>query len=170
MVKSMSGANKLSSAAVQGNWREVKRLLNEEKVNVNAVNKYGHTALQVMMMGCSLVAEELLKNGADPNIQDKNGFTPAHDVARTGFLDTMMVLVEYNSDMNMEDASGCLPIHLAAQEGHLCLVQFLATKSRFWHKNSSGHTPLDMASACGRTEVAEWLEEHLQATGTQSLH
>ncbi|XP_055519879.1 ankyrin-3-like [Leucoraja erinacea] len=167
---SMYGAKELSSAAVLGNWREVKRLLNEEKVNVNAVNKYGHTALQVMMMGCSFVAEELLKNGADPNIQDKNGFTPAHDVARTGFLDTMMVLVEYGANMDIKDASGCLPIHLAAQEGHLGLVQFLATKSCFWRKNSSGHTALDMARASGRTEVAEWLEEYLQATGTQFLH
>ncbi|XP_078285547.1 cyclin-dependent kinase 4 inhibitor D isoform X2 [Rhinoraja longicauda] len=155
MVKSMSGANKLSRAAAQGDWREVKRLLNEEKV---------------MMMGCSFVAEELLKNGADTNIQDKNGFTPAHDVARTGFLDTMMVLVEYDSDVNVEDASGCLPIHLAAQEGHLGLVQFLAPRSSAWHKNSSGQTPLDLARACGRTEVAEWLQEHLQATETPSLH
>ncbi|XP_069783273.1 cyclin-dependent kinase 4 inhibitor D-like [Narcine bancroftii] len=170
MVKSMLGASQLSSAAALGDWREVKRLLIEEKVNVNAVNKYGRTALQVMMMGSTFVAEELLRNGADPNVQDKNGFTPAHDVARSGFLDTMVVLAKYKSDVNIEDGSGCLPLHLAAQEGHLHLVQFLAPRSCIWHKNSSGQTPLDLARASGSTEVVEWLEEHFQAKEIQSLH
>ncbi|XP_051898189.1 cyclin-dependent kinase 4 inhibitor D-like [Pristis pectinata] len=170
MGKSMLGGDRLSRAAAQGDWREVKRLLSEEKVNVTAVNAYGQTALQVMMMGCTFVAEELLKNGANPNVQDKNGFSPAHDVARSGFLDTMMVLTKYESDVNLEDASGCLPIHLAAQEGHLNLVQFLAPRSNIWHKNSSGQTPLDLARASGRTEVVEWLEEHFQVIETQSPH
>ncbi|XP_062891807.1 cyclin-dependent kinase 4 inhibitor D-like isoform X1 [Mobula hypostoma] len=167
MVKSMFGGDKLSRAAAQGNWREVKRLLNEEKVNVNAVNKYGQTALQVMMMGCTFVAEELLKNGADPNVQDKNGFAPAHDVARSGFLDTMVVLMKYQSDVNLEDASGCLPIHLAAQQGHLNLVQFLAPRSCIWHKNGRGQTPLDVARVSGRTEVVEWLEQVIQSQSSQ---
>ncbi|GCB61971.1 cyclin-dependent kinase 4 inhibitor D-like [Scyliorhinus torazame] len=170
MGKNVLDGDKLTKAAVRGDWQEVKRLLVEEKVNANAVNKYDQTALQVMMLGSTLVAEELLKNGAKPNAQDKWGFTPAHDVARSGFLDTMMVLTKYKADVNIKDATGSLPIHLAAQEGYLDLVQYLAPMSSILHKNSSGQTPLDLARASNRTGVVAWLEQQLQAMETQTLH
>ncbi|XP_078091171.1 cyclin-dependent kinase 4 inhibitor D-like [Mustelus asterias] len=169
MGKNGLDGDKLTKAAVQGDWQEVKRLLVEEKVNPNAVNQYERTALQVMMMGSTMVAEELLKNGAEPNIQDIWGFTPAHDVARSGFLDTMKVLTKYEADVNIEDVLGCLPIHLAAQEGYLDLVQFLAPRSSILLKNSNGQTPLDLARAADRTEVVAWLEQ-LQATEVQTPH
>ncbi|XP_078387567.1 cyclin-dependent kinase 4 inhibitor D-like isoform X1 [Cetorhinus maximus] len=170
MGKNVSDGNKLTKAAAQGDWREVKRLLTERKVDANAVNKYEQTALQVMMLGSTLVAEELLKNGAEPNVQDKWGFTPAHDVARSGFLDTMMVLTKYKADVNIRDAMGCLPIHLAAKEGYLDLVQYLAPKSSILQKNSSGQTPLDLARASNRTGVVAWLEQQLQAMEIQTPH
>ncbi|XP_067877256.1 cyclin-dependent kinase 4 inhibitor D-like [Heterodontus francisci] len=169
MSKNIRGGNRLATAAALGNWQEVKRLLTQEKVNVNAVNEYGHTALQVMMLGSTLVAEELLKNGAEPNIQNNWGFTLAHDVAQSGFLDTMTVLTKYKADVNIKNAAGCLPIHLAAQEGYLDLVQYLTPRSDILHKNSSGQTPLDLARASNRTEVVAWLEQQLQAIESQII-
>uniref|UniRef100_UPI00398EEC1F cyclin-dependent kinase 4 inhibitor D-like n=1 Tax=Pristiophorus japonicus TaxID=55135 RepID=UPI00398EEC1F len=170
MVKDGLDADKLSKAAARGDWQEVKRLLSQEKVNVNAVNQYGQTALQVMMLGSTAVAKELLKNGAGPNVQDKWGFTLAHDVARGGFLDTMMVLTQYGADVNIRDAAGCLPIHFAAREGYLGLVQYLAPRSGILPKTASGQTPLDLARASNRSEVVAWLEQQLQAMGTQPPH
>ncbi|XP_020390128.1 cyclin-dependent kinase 4 inhibitor D-like [Rhincodon typus] len=168
MGKTMPDGEKLSQAAVRGDWQNVKRLLTEEKVNANAVNKFGQTALQVMMLGSTLVAEELLKNGAEPNVQDKWGFTPAHDVARSGFLDTMKVLTKYKANVNIKNAACCLPIHLAAQEGYLDLVQYLAPRSSILQTNINGQTPLDLARASNRTEVVAWLEQQLQTMQTQT--
>ncbi|XP_067829149.1 cyclin-dependent kinase 4 inhibitor D-like [Heptranchias perlo] len=170
MVKNVLGGNKLTTAAVRGDLQEVKRLLNEEKVNVDEVNEFGKTALQVMMLGSTSVAEELLKKGAEPNVQDKWGFTLSHDVARSGFLDTMKVLTKYKADVNIKDAAGCLPIHFAAQGGYLDLVQYLAPRSSILHKNAKGQTPLDLARASNRTGVVAWLELQLQAAETQTAH
>ncbi|XP_060710873.1 cyclin-dependent kinase 4 inhibitor D-like [Hemiscyllium ocellatum] len=170
MGKTILDGDKLSQAAVRGDWQEVKRLLTDEKVNANAVNKFGQTALQVMMLGSTMVAEELLKNGAQPNVQDRWGFTPAHDVARSGFLDTMKVLIKYKANVNIKDAAWCLPIHMAAQEGYLDLVQYLTPRSSILQKNISGQTPLDLARASNRTEVVAWLEQQLQAMQTQTQH
>uniref|UniRef100_A0A452VM96 Cyclin dependent kinase inhibitor 2D n=1 Tax=Ursus maritimus TaxID=29073 RepID=A0A452VM96_URSMA len=80
---------------------------------------------QVMMFGSPTIALELLKQGASPNVQDTTGTTPTHDAARTGFLDTLKVLVEHGADVNVPDGTGALPIHLAVREGHTAVVSFL---------------------------------------------
>eukprot|EP00062_Callorhinchus_milii_P026313 gi/632988277/ref/XP_007883020.1/ PREDICTED: cyclin-dependent kinase 4 inhibitor D-like [Callorhinchus milii] len=168
MVKSdIRDGKRLSGAAARGDLTEVKRLLDQERVNVHTVNEFGKTALQVVMLGSSLVVEELLKHGARPDVQDQWGFALAHDVARCGFLDTLRVLTEHGANVNLPDAGGSLPIHLAAGEGHLDVVQHLAPISNVQHRNLKGQTPVEVARAADRTGVAMWLKCQL---GTQSLH
>uniref|UniRef100_A0A672KIP0 Cyclin dependent kinase inhibitor 2D n=1 Tax=Sinocyclocheilus grahami TaxID=75366 RepID=A0A672KIP0_SINGR len=79
-----------------------------------------------MMMGCTSVARVLLDHGADPSVQDRCGVTPAHDAARTGFLDTLSVLVDHGASVNVPDHSGALPLHIAIREGHGDVVEYLA--------------------------------------------
>uniref|UniRef100_A0A8C5SHJ8 Cyclin-dependent kinase 4 inhibitor D n=1 Tax=Laticauda laticaudata TaxID=8630 RepID=A0A8C5SHJ8_LATLA len=114
--------DRLTGAAARGDIAEVRHILHLELVHPDSHNRFGKTALQVMMFGNIFVAEELLKQGANPNIQDGSGTTPAHDAARTGFLDTLKILVEHGADVNIPDASGSLPIHVAIQEGHTDVV------------------------------------------------
>ena len=94
------------------------------------------------MFGSPAVALELLKQGASPNVQDASGTSPVHDAARTGFLDTLKVLVEHGADVNALDSTGSLPIHLAIREGHTSVVGFLAPESDLHHRDASGLTPL----------------------------
>lgn len=113
------------------------------------------------MFGNIFVAEELLKQGANPNIQDVSGTTPAHDAARTGFLDTLKILVEHGADVNVPDASGSLPIHVAIREGHTDVVCFLAPQSQLQQKDSKGRTPLELAEHLGLSHIQCILEQHL---------
>lgn len=123
----MSLEDELTTAAAKGNTADVEDLL-RAGAPVNGVNKFGRTAVQVMMMGSSPVAQALLEHGADPNVADRStGSTPLHDAARTGFLDTARLLVKFLADPQARDHANRLPIDLAAQNGHTDVVAFLET-------------------------------------------
>ncbi|KAL0612573.1 Cyclin-dependent kinase 4 inhibitor D [Plecturocebus cupreus] len=118
---------------------------------------------QVMMFGSATIALELLKQGASPNVQDTSGTSPVHDAARTGFLDTLKVLVEHGADVNAPDGTGALPIHLAVQEGHTAVVNFLAAESDLHHRDARGLTPLELARQRGAQDLVDILQGHMVA-------
>uniref|UniRef100_A0ACB8ESU5 Uncharacterized protein n=1 Tax=Sphaerodactylus townsendi TaxID=933632 RepID=A0ACB8ESU5_9SAUR len=93
--------------------------------------KNRHSGFKVMMMGSPKVAEILLEGGADPNRPDPTtGALPAHDAARQGFLDTLLVLSAGGARLDASDASGRLPIDLAQEAGHRHVVRFLQSRPR----------------------------------------
>ncbi|KAJ8403690.1 hypothetical protein AAFF_G00350160 [Aldrovandia affinis] len=117
--------DELASAAATGNTELVGILL-QNGADVNAVNSFGQTPLQVMMMGNTAVAQLLLECGANPNRRDSHvGATPLHDAAREGFLDTVAILIQYHADINAEDYHGRKPVDLAETNGHQDVVAFL---------------------------------------------
>ncbi|NWT51803.1 CDN2C inhibitor, partial [Erythrocercus mccallii] len=153
--------NELASAAAKGDLVQLTNLLQKKKnVNVNAQNKYGRTALQVMKLGNPEIARRLLSNGANPNLKDSTGFAVIHDVAREGFLDTLQTLLEFKADVNIEDNDGNLPLHLAAQEGHVRVVELLLARSecKVGHQNKRGATACDLARLYRRAAVVQLLE------------
>lgn len=86
--------------------------------------------MKVMMMGSVPVAQVLLRHGADPNVADRRtGTTPLHDAARTGFVDTVRLLVQYKADPQARDNTNCRPIDLARENGHADVVDFLESVS-----------------------------------------
>nr|XP_020457704.1 cyclin-dependent kinase 4 inhibitor B-like [Monopterus albus] len=121
----MTLEDELTSAAAQGHTAEVSRLL-QAGAQVNGVNRFGRSAVQVMMMGSTPVAEVLLRHGADPNVADRRtGATPLHDAARAGFLDTVRLLVNYKADPRAKDKANCQPIDLARKSGLTDVVAYL---------------------------------------------
>nr|XP_025037611.1 AP-1 complex subunit mu-2 [Pelodiscus sinensis] len=98
-----------------------------------------------------------------PNIQDEAGRAPAHDAARTGFLDTLRVLVEYGADVNVSDGAGALPPPVAVREGHAEVVRYLAPESDLRQRDVEGRTPLELARHLGLSHIGAILEQHLSA-------
>lgn len=86
-------------------------------------------------MGSSPVALVLLKHGANPNVADRRtGTTPLHDAARTGFLDTVRLLVQHRADPQARDNKNCRPIDLAIEKDHSDVVDFLRSlENPVWH-------------------------------------
>uniref|UniRef100_A0A8C2Z4V3 Cyclin-dependent kinase inhibitor 2C (p18, inhibits CDK4) n=1 Tax=Cyclopterus lumpus TaxID=8103 RepID=A0A8C2Z4V3_CYCLU len=112
-------ADQICNASASGNLPRVLVLL-QNGANVNGLNKYNRTALQVVKLGDAAVVEALLRAGADPNLRDPVcGLTVMHDAAREGFIESVRALVDYGADLNLVDEQGNLPLHLAAREGHL---------------------------------------------------
>ncbi|XP_035253334.1 cyclin-dependent kinase 4 inhibitor D-like [Anguilla anguilla] len=165
MVLSENDAGKnLSAAAARGNVKELRRMLEEQRVHPDTVNEFGRTALQVMMMGSTSVACLLLEHGANANVQDRLGVTPAHDAARAGFVDTLRVLVQFGASVNTPENTGALPIHIAIREGHSDVVEFLAPRSNLNHQDTSGDTALDVARAMRCPGVVELLERQSESS------
>ncbi|MGH0177090.1 UNVERIFIED_CONTAM: hypothetical protein FKN15_074330 [Acipenser sinensis] len=122
----------------------------------------------VMMFGNCSVARELLKHGASANVQDGLGISPAHDAARTGFVDTLRVLVEYGASVNTADSFGALPVHIAVSEGHIEVVRFLAPRSDLRQTDKRGESALDRARASNHSGIVEILQRQLESDQNSS--
>ncbi|KAL4647912.1 cyclin-dependent kinase 4 inhibitor D-like [Arapaima gigas] len=165
MVASEDGAGRnLSAAAAKGDVNALRRLLDERGLHPDTVNEFGHTALQVMMMGSTGVAVLLLQHGANANVQDGQGVTPAHDAARTGFVHTLRALVDFGASVNVPDCCGALPIHIALQEAHTDVVEFLAPLSNLRHRDACGRSALDVARESNSSHMVSLLERHLESS------
>ncbi|XP_061486919.1 cyclin-dependent kinase 4 inhibitor B-like [Rhineura floridana] len=120
-----SRTHQLANAAARGDLEAVGRLL-DSGADPNAVNFFGRTPIQVMMMGSPRVAQLLLQRGADPNRPDPSTSTsPAHDAAREGFLDTLQVLQQWGARFDVRDQWGRRPLDLAEESGQIHVVSYL---------------------------------------------
>nr|XP_020504082.1 cyclin-dependent kinase 4 inhibitor B-like [Labrus bergylta] len=121
----MTLEDELTAAAAKGNTADVEDLL-RKGAQVNGLNHFGRSALQVMMMGSTPVARLLLTHGANPNVADRSTeHTPLHDAARMGFLDTVKLLVEFKANPQARDKDNLRPRDLAGKYGHTNVVDFL---------------------------------------------
>ncbi|XP_018528858.1 cyclin-dependent kinase 4 inhibitor C [Lates calcarifer] len=156
--------DKLCNASASGKLSEVLALL-QNGADVNGFNTYKRTALQVVMLGSTLVAEALLDAGANPNLRDPTcGLTVTHDAAREGFVDTVRVLISHGADVNLVDKQGNMPLHLAAREGHLQVVQVLIGPTADPQRaNGQGYTAEQLALHFGRMDIARYIDDHLNS-------
>nr|XP_046247209.1 cyclin-dependent kinase 4 inhibitor C isoform X2 [Scatophagus argus] len=159
-----SAADKLCNASARGDLLEVVLLL-QNGVDVNGLNKYNRTALQVVKLANSTLIEALLVQGADPNLRDPAcGLTVMHDAAREGFVDSVRVLLDHEADANLADGKGNLPLHLAAREGYLEVVQLLIGHTENpMRLNSQGHTARQVAEVNMRVDIVEYLDSYLNS-------
>lgn len=79
----------------------------------------------------------LLKNGANPNVTDKDGNTPAHIAAKNGHFFILADLEEYNADFSIKNNDGKTPGDLATRKA----TEFFNNKIRY--DNLSGQRLLD---------------------------
>jgi uncharacterized protein len=82
--------------------------------DVNIVNSDGETALSCATASTLEVIEELLKKGANPNIQSKrfSGETPLHKAALNGVKDAVEMLLRYGADPTIRNDKGETPLDI----------------------------------------------------------
>jgi ankyrin repeat protein len=85
--------------------------------DVNAVSSNGEAVLWSAATGPTEVLEELLKRGANPNVQTKAagfpGFTPLHMAAMSGLKDEVELLLRYGADPMVRNGDGQTPLDVA---------------------------------------------------------
>jgi ankyrin repeat protein len=86
----------------------------------------GSTALD---MACGVapldVVEELLTNGADPNLPSFGGFNPLITACSNGRIDVAELLLKHGAQVNKPNSKGHTPLMAAAYYGKENVVRFL---------------------------------------------
>lgn len=102
------------------------------------------------------IAEELLKKGADVNVEDETGNSPLFNAAYNYNLQLVDTLKERGAIFNKTNLNECL--HRACTDGHLRFVQrFLEEGAEINAQNSLGETPLLISLKEGDVELTNFL-------------
>lgn len=133
-VRLASCVTGLHRAVVAGNIHEVKQLLRKKKVDVDAKDERGLTALHVAL------------------IQPKPSIDMIKCLAKEG-----------NANINSVNNDGETALHFAASQDLQDIVKFLVTKGADVNvKNKRGASALVAAANCGRLEVVKFLVENVK--------
>ena len=76
------------------------------------------------------IAELLLRDKADVNAKDDNGWTPLHDAAMYGHKNIIKLLLDNGADVNVKDDVGETPLHYASAGGFTETVELLLAKKQ----------------------------------------
>jgi len=155
------GASPLYLASSLGYTEVVRLLLQEARPNVNARTALGGTALHAATACGSLeIVEDLVREGANLTIQDKNGRTALHIAAMKGFSEISKCLIERGAPVAVLDSLDNTPLHYAVGENCIDInnIEDLVNKcpKALCITNKVGVTPLIIAIG-GFREDAEAL-------------
>ena len=105
--------------------------------------------------------EQLLKQGADVNVKDKDGWPPLLWVALKGNIDIGKCLIENGADVDAQNKYGWTPLYWAALRGNIDIAKFLIENGADVNaKDEDGETPLYRASNNGYADIAKLLIEN----------
>ncbi|KAM5378147.1 hypothetical protein ACJZ2D_004605 [Fusarium nematophilum] len=146
-LKDLFGQTPLSVAAMNGQERAVKILLEAEGINVNSRDDYGKTPLYYAVRnGQEGTVKILLEaEGINVNSRDDFGKTPLYYAAVTGYERVLKLLLDTEGvDANATDGRGRTSIFQAAENEHKGTVKLLLETKGFNPNlgDTSGRTPL----------------------------
>lgn len=137
----------------------VQFLVADRKVNVNATNDDGRSALSfAALAGNDDIADYLLENGADINHQDNPGNTPLMLAVKYLHEPTVTRFLIHGADVNLPDDSSNSPLIEASKAGALDITKdLIGAHALLTQKNMNGETALQKAIALSHTAIADAL-------------
>lgn len=137
--KMYCGEQELINAVQMNNLYEVKRLVLEEKVDINQQDRDLFTPLHASTNKDEIL-KFLLEQGANPNLANRFGTTPLHLAALRGELQSASLLIDYHATIDVQNNNGHTPLMLAATAGMARLLLDNGANVNF--RNALEETPL----------------------------
>ena len=141
---------------------EIKDLL-QQKINLNSSTFNPPILEEAVNSGNKEVVELLLKHGANPNIENKNGDTPLFVASKSddNKNDIVELLLKHGADPNVINNRFISPILLASNRGHTDIVELLLKHGADVDVyDLHGFTPLMMACVTGKYDTVKFLLEN----------
>ncbi|VAH68651.1 unnamed protein product [Triticum turgidum subsp. durum] len=155
--EALEGVGALHLAAARGNLEMCAYLVEELRVDVNAVDNGGRTPLIHAMYGERVgTFKYLLDHGANPDRVDPNGFAPLHSAAGSGYCEMVKLLLARGACTDPVTCCGT-PLHIAATEGQDCAMKILLGHNADYNKMINGMTPLYFAINVSSVKCAKLL-------------
>ena len=144
-----SGRNAVMIASSKKDCTMLKKLV-DAGANLKIMDNSEKTPLHYAVAGNSLeCAEFLLKNGADPNLQDNFGRDAANTLmalAKEENIELLQILIEKSTDLERRDKEKKTLLVIAAEKGFPNYVKLLISSGVSpLSKDFSGRTALDYA-------------------------
>ncbi|CDK30184.1 ankyrin repeat domain-containing protein [Candidatus Babela massiliensis] len=131
------------------------------KINIDIDKKdvKGNTRLiKAVNHKTPVLVKELLVAGANPNVPDKDQWTPLIFAVHNKDLDSTKSLLSYNAKTDMQDNYGYTALMWASQQNQPLIVkEILKYKVDLNLKNKNGDTALIIASWLGHKSIVELL-------------
>ncbi len=108
------------------------------------------------------IIQVLLDQGANINVQDKQGYSPLSLAVKNNHLETVKYLVSHGANKELCDKNYMTPLHWAASQGNLEITRFLVENgANIQAQEYHGYTPLYFAEDNGYGAVARFLRSKL---------
>jgi ankyrin repeat protein len=163
-ITETASANEPSTALTSTEAEEVKRIqamIKNSPDLINARDQSSTTPLhRAATAGQLVVAEFLLKNGAETEAKTQLGRTPLHYAAAAGQKAMVELLLKHKANVQAIDSEGYAALHLAAENGMRSVAELLLTNGIDINaKSRKNVTPLHLATANSFNSVAALLIE-----------
>lgn len=134
-------------------------------INVNASDELGNSCLQIAIKNnFTIIANLLLKAGADADVKDASGLTPLLEACgkkTRGFKELAMQLIEHGADLNVRNQMGWTPLMLAISMGESDIVALLLEYGADPElKTPKGDNALSLARKFGYEDIIVLISDH----------
>jgi ankyrin repeat protein len=146
----------IHDAAKNGDLGKVTAMIQADPTLVFKKDSYGATPLHwAAMNGHTDIAQLLIANRADVNVQVQDGATPLITASVFGHMEIVQLLLANGSDVKLRNNDGMTALHAAADKGYKDIVELLlANHADANSRDTLGMTPLHYAAGYGHMDVA----------------
>ena len=159
-VQDSFGMTAIAAASRAGCTRIVELLLIRPETKVDIVDfDAGRSALRCAAeRNFADVVELLLRNGAQPNLVDRQGGTAMLRAVYRGCQEALMAMIDFGVDLHCVDEDSQSLLHSASRNGHFEIARLLVENGISPQvRDKDDLTPLHDASRCGETKVIHTL-------------